>query len=282
MTKRLFDLAVSGIALAILAVPFLLIAVLLRLASPGPVLFRQERVGRGGRIFLLYKFRTMRMAEGPQVTAADDRRITRVGAALRRWKLDELPQFWNVFRGEMSIIGPRPEVPRFVARYTLEQRKVLAQKPGLASIVQLAYADESELLRGSRDAELTYIEQLMPAKIALDLEYERIRTLRSDLGVLMRLALQTFRLQRQSRAMMSRLGEAKLHLGDKLTLPDFLTRPPCWLITGRSGCALTGGFRHSNEHCFCRHCRRSSSSAAWSSFPSGSTAACGDIRVSGT
>ncbi len=232
MTKRLFDLAVSGIALVVLAVPLLFIALLVRLTSPGPVLFRQQRVGQGGQLFSLYKFRTMRAAEGPQVTAADDQRITRVGSLLRRWKLDELPQFWNVFCGQMSVVGPRPEVPRFVAAYTPDQLDVLAQQPGLAGIAQLAFVNESELLRESANAEAAYLEWVMPAKLALDLEYERIRTLRSDLAVLILVGLQMCGFQRQSRALRDRLGQVRPSLTDTAQRAEFLTRPQRRLTVG--------------------------------------------------
>jgi lipopolysaccharide/colanic/teichoic acid biosynthesis glycosyltransferase len=172
-------------ALILLAVPFVLIAAAVKLSSPGPVFYRQRRVGRGGRPFWLYKFRTMRCgAGGPSVTADGDPRVTPAGRFLRALKLDELPQLLNILRGEMSVIGPRPEVERFVALYTLEQRRVLEQTPGLASMAQLVYAHEARLLRGHPDPEEAYVQHLLPRKLAVDLEYERTRTFRSDMRLI--------------------------------------------------------------------------------------------------
>jgi lipopolysaccharide/colanic/teichoic acid biosynthesis glycosyltransferase len=126
---------------------------------------------------------------GPQVTAEGDPRITWIGSLLRRTKVDELPQMWNVLRGDMSIIGPRPEVERFVARYTPQQRQILDVKPGLAGVSQLAYQHEADLLRGHPDAEEAYVRYLMPGKIDADLEYERTRTFWTDLGLMVEIAL---------------------------------------------------------------------------------------------
>lgn len=188
--KRLFDIGVSSVGLALLAVPFVAIASIVAIGSRGPVIYRQQRIGRHGRPFTLYKFRTMRIADGgAQVTTACDARITRVGQVLRRWKLDELPQLWNVLRGDMSIIGPRPEVARFVDRYTPAQRRVLDERPGLAGMAQLVYPHESDLLRGSRDPEDAYVTTLMPRKLAVDLDYARRRTFWSDLSLLVKIAL---------------------------------------------------------------------------------------------
>ena len=137
MTKRVFDVVVAAASLTVLAVPCALIAWAIKLSSPGRVIYRQRRIGRGGQPFCLYKFRTMRCTErGPQVTVEGDPRITPIGRWLRRWKLDELPQLWNVLRGDMSVVGPRPEVERFVRYYTPEQRRVLDQTPGLAGMAQ--------------------------------------------------------------------------------------------------------------------------------------------------
>jgi lipopolysaccharide/colanic/teichoic acid biosynthesis glycosyltransferase len=180
--KRCFDVVVAGIALLVLFVPLLLVAVLVKVTSRGPVLYRQQRVGRGGRLFWLYKFRTMRPGDsGPQVTADGDARVTPIGRLLRRSKIDELPQLWNVVRGDMSVIGPRPEVPRFVQHYTPEERCLLEQTPGLAGLSVLVYAHEPELLKGCTDPEEVYRNLLMPRKLAVDLEYERRRTFWSDL-----------------------------------------------------------------------------------------------------
>jgi lipopolysaccharide/colanic/teichoic acid biosynthesis glycosyltransferase len=192
--SRALDVALAGFALLLLGGLFLILGALVRASSPGPVLHRQRRVGRGGRAFVMYKFRTMRVSPaGPWVTAADDPRVTRIGAVLRRWKVDELPQLWNVLRGDMSLIGPRPEVEKFVRCYTPEQRAILRAKPGLAGMGQLLFPGEAELLRGCCDPDATYVEQLMPRKLAADLEYERRRTLATDLALMARIALLVLR-----------------------------------------------------------------------------------------
>jgi lipopolysaccharide/colanic/teichoic acid biosynthesis glycosyltransferase len=188
--KRLFDIAISLAGLSLLAVPFAIIALAIKVSSRGTVFYRQKRMGRGGRPFWLYKFRSMRNAEGgAQVTVDGDPRITAVGRVLRRWKLDELPQLYNILRGDMSVIGPRPEVERFVQRYTREQRLVLEQNPGLAGLAQLVYPHEADLLRGCDDPEEAYARYLLPRKLAVDLEYGERRTFWSDMRLLGELAL---------------------------------------------------------------------------------------------
>ena len=190
MAKRLLDIVVSSVILALLAIPLVLVAFAIKLVMGGPVLYRQQRIGKGGRTFWLYKFRTMIASLGGSViTTAEDPRITFLGRFLRRWKLDELPQFWNILRGDMSLIGPRPEAEKLVSYYTTEQRQLLEQTPGLASMSQLVYPHESELLRGHSNPEEMYLQQLMPRKLAVDLDYERQRTFFSDLRLLMELAL---------------------------------------------------------------------------------------------
>lgn len=188
--KRLFDLVTAGSALVVLALPLAIVAMIIKCSSRGPVMFKQQRVGQFGRSFRLYKFRTMQLAvAGTEVTTEGDRRIYPVGRWLRRWKIDELPQLWNIVRGEMSMIGPRPEVPRFVGHYTAEQRRVLDSKPGLASMAQLMYPYEAKLLAGVSDPERTYLTHLMPRKVAADLAYERTRSFWSDLKLVAELAL---------------------------------------------------------------------------------------------
>jgi len=190
MAKRLLDIVVSSVILALLAIPLVLVAFAIKLVMGGPVLYRQQRIGKGGTTFWLYKFRTMITSSGGSViTTAEDPRITFLGRFLRRWKLDELPQFWNILRGDMSLIGPRPEAEKLVSYYTTEQRQLLEQTPGLASMSQLVYPHESELLRGHTNPEEIYLQQLMPRKLAVDLDYERQRTFFSDLRLLMELAL---------------------------------------------------------------------------------------------
>lgn len=171
--------------LLVMGLPMVFITIAIKLLDSGPVLYRQRRVGRGGQPFWLYKFRTMKVSEsGPVVTVEGDGRITPIGRFLRRWKLDELPQLWNILRGEMSVVGPRPEVQRFVDLYTPAQRRLLQQNPGLASLSQLVYPHEADLLRQNPNPEEIYVQQLMPKKIALDVRYGENRTFWSDLGLI--------------------------------------------------------------------------------------------------
>jgi lipopolysaccharide/colanic/teichoic acid biosynthesis glycosyltransferase len=192
MLKRGLDLTVAALGLALLAPLFALVALCIRLDSPGPVFFRQERVGRGGRIFRIHKFRTM-VADAPSrglgITVGEDVRITRVGRWLRRSKLDELPQLIDVLAGHMSLVGPRPELPRYVALYPADLRsQLLRVRPGITDPASLQFADEATLLAASTDPERQYLEVLLPAKLRLSVDYARRATLISDLGVLVRTA----------------------------------------------------------------------------------------------
>lgn len=190
MAKRLFDLLGAALALLLLAPLLAVVALAVRLDSPGPVFFRQERVGRHGVPFRIHKFRTMRADAqrlGPQVTVGRDERITRVGHWLRHYRIDELPQFIDVLQGTMSLVGPRPEVPRFVAHYPAELKaRVLAVRPGITDPASLAHIDEAALLAGSAEPERDYVERILPQKLALQAEYASRATLASDLGVLLR------------------------------------------------------------------------------------------------
>jgi lipopolysaccharide/colanic/teichoic acid biosynthesis glycosyltransferase len=187
MAKRLFDLLLSALGLALLAPALLLIALWVKLDSPGPVFFRQERVGRFGRPFLIHKFRTMRVDNaGLQITVGADPRITRVGRFLRASKLDELPQLWDVLRGAMSLVGPRPEVPRYVAHYPPEMRELLLSvRPGITDLASLEYRDESAVLARADDPERAYVEQVLPAKLALSARYVREASLGRDLRLIL-------------------------------------------------------------------------------------------------
>jgi len=190
MAKRVFDLVLSAVGLVVLS-PFLLaIAAWIKLDSPGPVFFRQERVGRLGHGFLIHKFRTMRHApheHGSQITVGADARITRVGHVLRRHKLDELPQLIDVLAGTMSLVGPRPEVPRYVALYPAAMReKVLSVRPGITDPASIEFRDESDLLARAADPERTYIEQVMPAKLRSAAEYVDRMSVRTDLQLIAR------------------------------------------------------------------------------------------------
>lgn len=172
--KRAMDVLLSATGLALLSPVLLACAAAIKLDSPGPALYRQVRVGRGGREFRIFKLRTMTDGadgRGMQITVGGDARITRVGAVLRKYKLDELAQLLNVLRGEMSFVGPRPEVPRYVRLYSQAQRKVLLVRPGITDLASIAYRNENDLLARSDDPERTYVEKVMPAKLELNRRY---------------------------------------------------------------------------------------------------------------
>lgn len=195
--KRLLDL-VLALPAALLLLPLTAaLALAVKLDSPGPALFRQQRVGRGGRPFTIYKLRTMvaRAPElGPGLTAGGDPRITRLGRFLRRTKLDELPQLWNVLRGDMSLVGPRPEVPEYVARYPAELRdKVLSVRPGITADAALEFFDEESELQRAPDPEAWYLERILPRKLELYARYVDRWTLRGDLMTILRTAVAVVR-----------------------------------------------------------------------------------------
>ena len=187
LAKRAMDVALSLLALP-LAVPLMaLIALAVKLDSPGPVWFRQERVGRAGRLFRIHKFRTMRVTDGtgPLVTASHDARITRVGRWLRRTKLDELPQLIDVLNGDMSLVGPRPEVPRYMALYAEPvRRQILSLRPGITDRAAIEFRDEERVLAAAADPERAYVEQVMPIKQRYYLDYVAQRSLAGDLRIL--------------------------------------------------------------------------------------------------
>jgi len=180
--RRVIDVVVAAAALVVLGPLLAMFALAVRLTSPGGAFFRQVRIGEGGRPFTLLKLRTMREdAPGPRVTGVRDRRVTRLGAWLRRWKLDELPQLVNVLRGDMTLLGPRPEVPEYLARLGAAGRDYARARPGLADAATLAFYDEAELLAGATDPERLYLERILPEKARLSIAYARERTLASDL-----------------------------------------------------------------------------------------------------
>jgi lipopolysaccharide/colanic/teichoic acid biosynthesis glycosyltransferase len=185
VAKRLFDLVVSLAAIVLLSPLLLVLAVWIKCDSPGPVFFRQERVGRGGAPFRIHKFRTMvadAPARGPQITVGRDARITRAGAALRDRRLDELPQLIDVLRGDMSLVGPRPEVPQYAALIPAELRaQVWSVRPGITDPVSLKFADESAVLAAQPDPERHYVEVLLPAKAREAAAYAAQATLWTDL-----------------------------------------------------------------------------------------------------
>lgn len=189
MAKRLFDF-VSALMAVILLSPFLVtIAIMVALSSKGPVFYRQKRVGRNNRDFLIFKFRTMYVNSdrGSLLTiGGKDTRITPVGYYLRKYKLDELPQLINVLIGEMSIVGPRPEVRKYVDLYSAEQLRILDVRPGLTDDASLAFSNESDLLALAEDPEKEYREKIMPAKLALNLQYIQKMNLLYDLKLILR------------------------------------------------------------------------------------------------
>ncbi|MDH7578545.1 MAG: sugar transferase [Bacillota bacterium] len=195
LSKRAFDLFWATLGLLMLSPLFVVIAVLIKLEDKGPVFFRQERVGYRGKSFRIWKFRTMVIdAEkcGGQLTVGRDPRITRVGYWLRKTKLDELPQLINVLLGEMSLVGPRPEVPLYVSLYTPEQRRVLDLVPGITDPASITYRNESEVLARSGYPEQKYIEEIMPEKIRINLNYAAKATVWSDIWVIIQTIFSLF------------------------------------------------------------------------------------------
>jgi lipopolysaccharide/colanic/teichoic acid biosynthesis glycosyltransferase len=188
MSKRLFDVVCAAAGLFLLSPLLFGIALWIKFDSSGPVFFRQQRVGRGGTFFRIHKFRTMRVdapGNGPQITVGKDVRITRAGHFLRQTKLDELPQLIDVLAGTMSLVGPRPEVPRYVAMYPADLRdKVLSVRPGITDPASLEYRDESEVLARSSDPERAYVEEVMPAKLQCAAQYVDRMSFSNDLRVL--------------------------------------------------------------------------------------------------
>lgn len=186
--KRIFDIAVSSISLLILSPLLVLIVVLIKLESKGPVFYKQFRVGLNERPFYIYKFRTMEIGadrRGPLITSVNDPRITRAGKLLRKSKLDEMPQLFNVLKGDMSIVGPRPEVPYYVKLYTDEQKKILTIKPGMTDPATVYFRNEEELLAQVDDRENFYINEIMPVKLNLYLHYVANKSLLYDMKLIL-------------------------------------------------------------------------------------------------
>ena len=174
--KRAMDIVISGGALLVIWPVLLLIALAIKIDDPGPVFYRQVRVGKDGKEFRIFKFRTMVVdadKKGLAITVGRDNRITRMGRLLRKTKLDELAQLINVFIGEMSFVGPRPEVPKYVNMYTPYQRQVLLVRPGITDYASIAYRNENDMLEGAEDPEKMYIDVIMPDKIELNMKYLR-------------------------------------------------------------------------------------------------------------
>jgi lipopolysaccharide/colanic/teichoic acid biosynthesis glycosyltransferase len=185
--KRVFDFTVAALGLLVLAPLFGLVAVLIKLDSLGPVFFRQERMGRGFQPFLIYKFRTMVQnapTQGTLVTAREDPRITRAGGILRRAKIDELPQLINVLKGEMSLVGPRPEVQKYAEMFRQDYEEILQIKPGITDLASVKYRHEAELLGQSMNPEEQYLTEILPDKIKLAKEYLRRSSFLFDVSVI--------------------------------------------------------------------------------------------------
>ena len=189
MLKRLFDLVISSLLLILLSPLFIVIALLIKSDSKGPVLFLQQRVGRKNRDFSIFKFRTMYVDSDKQglITIGNrDARVTRTGYNLRRYKLDEIPQLINVMIGNMSLVGPRPEVRKYVSLYNNDQMQVLNVKPGITDYASIDYVNENELLSLATDPEKKYVEEIMQAKLQLNLKYIREQNFITDLKILFR------------------------------------------------------------------------------------------------
>lgn len=187
MFKRIFDVIISGFALIVLAAVFLITAIVIKISGRGPVFYLQTRVGLNGTDFIIYKFRTMRIGSdkaGLLTVGGRDNRITGIGYFLRKFKLDELPQLINVLKGDMSLVGPRPEVRKYVDLYNREQQGVLSVRPGITDYASIIYSNENDLLGKSADPELEYIHTIMPAKLALNLKYIKEKSFLVDVKIL--------------------------------------------------------------------------------------------------
>jgi lipopolysaccharide/colanic/teichoic acid biosynthesis glycosyltransferase len=193
--KRMLDAIAAAVGLLLLSPLLIILAALVKITSLGPVFYRQERVGLGGRVFRIVKFRTMCQdadRRGPAITSAWDLRVTTAGRLLRRLKLDELPQLWNVLRGDMSLVGPRPEVPRYVLAYSPVQQRVLSVRPGITDPASIAYRREEELLAGHADLDRYYREVVLPGKLNMNLEYLDRMSFIYDLSMLVRTMVAIF------------------------------------------------------------------------------------------
>jgi lipopolysaccharide/colanic/teichoic acid biosynthesis glycosyltransferase len=189
MIKRLFDIIFSILGILILSPFLILISVLVLVTSAGSAFYKQVRVGKNGKQFKLFKFRTMRTDSdkaGALTIGMRDSRITSIGYYLRRYKLDELPQLFNVLMGDMSFVGPRPEVPKYVAMYTAEQRVVLTVKPGITDYASIVYSEENALLASAENPEELYINKVMPAKLKLNMRYIQDMGIGTDMGIILK------------------------------------------------------------------------------------------------
>jgi lipopolysaccharide/colanic/teichoic acid biosynthesis glycosyltransferase len=190
--KRIFDIIAAFMGLVLLFIPGVLVAAAVKVTSAGPVFFRQERVGRRFRLFRIYKFRTMVQdapLQGGQITFGDDPRITRIGRILRKTKIDELPQLINVLVGDMSLVGPRPEVPRYVELFHDDYVEILTARPGITDLASLKYRDEASILGSATDPDKEYTIHILPEKIAVAKEYVRRASLWLDFSIIFKTIL---------------------------------------------------------------------------------------------
>lgn len=197
--KRIIDIVLSIIGIVVMAIPMIIIAIAIKLNSKGPVLFRQERVGKNFQHFKINKFRTMvtdAEKKGMQITVGKDNRITSVGNFLRKSKLDEFPQLFNVLFGEMSFVGPRPEVPKYVELYDEYQKNVLKVKPGITDLASIEYRDESTVLAQSDDPEKAYIEEVLPTKLKLNMKYIKNMSVFYDFYLILKTLLRIISFER--------------------------------------------------------------------------------------
>ncbi|MBF0502149.1 MAG: sugar transferase [Candidatus Riflebacteria bacterium] len=192
MLKRFFDFCVSAVALVLLSPLLLFVAIVVRLSSPGPAIFAQQRIGRGFKPFFIYKFRSMKEDApqlGGQITYGDDPRITQIGRHLRKTKIDELPQLFNVIRGDMSFVGPRPEVNRYVEMFRDDYAEILRVRPGITDLASLKFRDEAALLATSSNPEEDYIRSVLPEKIRLAKKYIEESSFLLDLKIILKTML---------------------------------------------------------------------------------------------
>ena len=187
MLKRIFDITLSLFGLIILLPFMLIIAILIKIVSKGPVFFKQIRVTKNGKEFKIFKYRTMRVGSDKysQITVGKDGRITKLGSFLRKYKLDEIPQLINVLIGDMSLVGPRPEVPKYVALYTDEQKEILKVRAGITDYASIEFSDENDLLASEEDPEKAYIEKIMPKKIELNKKYLSEISILTDIKIIL-------------------------------------------------------------------------------------------------
>lgn len=188
--KRIFDILASAVGLILLSPLFLVIAILMKLKMPGPVLFRQERIGRNGKLFTILKFRSMILDhKGSTISVKGEKRITPLGAFLRKYKLDELPELWNVVRGDMSLVGPRPDMPEYTSQLVGEEKLILELRPGITGPASLKYASEEELLAGVEDPAKYNDEIIWPDKVRINLDYYYNRSFLGDIQIILKTIL---------------------------------------------------------------------------------------------